>query len=298
MTPNESITEAKSRFLRECEAIRPELHRFTSRMLGSVTEGEDVVQDTLAVAFFRLGELEAAASLRAWMFRIAYRKCLDLQRARRRLQSLEESDDVDLGSADAADDPETKELAHRALTGIVLRLPVRERACVVLKDVLDHSLEEVAEMTGSTVGAVKAALHRGRAKLRDVEDALPTASPERGALVALYLDRFNRRDWDGVRALLADDARLELVGRFEGPLRDQYFGNYGALAWPWKLALATVDGRDQIVHFRLVDGAWRAHTVILLDVEGDRVRVVRDYVHVPYLLAEATVPPPEAPATA
>src|SRR5262245_64758395 len=89
----------------------------------------------------------------------------------------------------------------------VLNLPPKERACVLLKDVFDYSLEEIAELVDSTVGGVKAALSRGRAKLV----ALPPTSttprgsthPETARLLSLYVDRFDRRDWDGLRELIA-----------------------------------------------------------------------------------------------
>jgi RNA polymerase sigma-70 factor (ECF subfamily) len=110
------------------------------------------------------------------------------------------------------------------------------------------------------------------------------------ALVERYLAAFNRRDWDAVLALLSDDARLEVVHRSEGPLRDSsYFTNYGHLAWPWKLALAHVDGIESVVHFRHIDGAWAPHTVVQLSFDGAQIAVVRDYIHVDYLLRNSTI---------
>src|SRR6185436_9081449 len=104
-----------------------------------------------------------------------------------------------------------------------------------------------------------------------------------------WVDCFNRRDWDGVRALLADDARLELVGVHDMPLGERYFCNYASLSVPWKLAVASVDGQDAIVQFRERNGVWEPVAVVVLKLEGQRVRAVRDYVHVEYLLADAVV---------
>src|SRR5437870_201324 len=89
-----------------------------------------------------------------------------------------------------------------AVERLVINLPLKERACVLLKDVFSYSLEEIAQLVDSTVGGVKAALNRGRgilATLPDEPQAKPPASPEVLKLLRLYVDRFNRRDWDGVR---------------------------------------------------------------------------------------------------
>ncbi len=90
----------------------------------------------------------------------------------------------------------------RAVERLVISLPPKERACVLLKDVFDYTLEEIAELVGSTVGGVKAALKRGRSKLVVAQEqgAQPRAkNPEVARVLHLYVERFNRRDWDGVR---------------------------------------------------------------------------------------------------
>jgi RNA polymerase sigma-70 factor, ECF subfamily len=182
---------------------------------------------------------------------------------------------------------------EQTFSNIVTELPPRERACVILKDVLECSLEETAEITGTSVGAVKAALHRGREKLGRAErepGKMVALEPRQRALVERYLAAFNRRDWDGVMLLLSSDARLEVVHRTEGSFRDAcYFINYGRLSWDWKLALASVDGVESIVHFRKLDDAWVPHAVVQLGIEGDRIALVRDYVHVDYLLRSCVV---------
>src|SRR6202012_4935819 len=98
----------------------------------------------------------------------------------------------------------------RAIERLVTNLPPKERACILLKDVFDYSLEEIAELVDSTAGGVKAALSRARAKLsRSSPAAKParTSNPELQKVMHLYVDRFNRRDWDGVRELITADAR-------------------------------------------------------------------------------------------
>jgi RNA polymerase sigma-70 factor (ECF subfamily) len=153
------------------------------------------------------------------------------------------------------------------------------------------SLEETASITDSTVGSVKAALHRGRSKL-EAADAAPAArmAPRDRAIVERYLAAFNARDWNAVLALLGDDARLEIVGVTEGRFEDAcYFINYGKRPWPWRLALALVDGVEAIVQFRENDGAWRPHAIVRVDVEDGRITKIRDYTHVDYVLAYSVV---------
>jgi RNA polymerase sigma-70 factor, ECF subfamily len=286
------VAAARRRFDEACDRLRPDLHRFCTRMTGSPCDGEDVLQDALVLAFYRLSELRDPGSLRAWLFRIAHNRCIDFLRGRRRFDAFEEGDHPHEQRA-MADRLDHAQRAGQLLSNIVTELPPRERACVVLKDVLECSLEETAEITGASVGAVKAALHRGRDKLGRAERGpgrTVALEPRQRALVERYLAAFNRRDWDGVMLLLSSDARLEVVHRSEGPLRDAcYFVNYGRLAWEWKLALASVDGVESIVHFRKIDGAWVAHSVVQLGIERDLITVVRDYIHVDYLLHACSV---------
>src|SRR6202012_4478438 len=123
----------------------------------------------------------------------------------------------------------------RAIERLVTNLPPKERACVLLKDVFDYSLEEIAELVDSTVGGVKAALNRGRSKLASIGPPAPrTAHPEKAKMLDLYVERFNRRNWNGLRELITADARLHVADRFAGPLADApYFRNYDRLPDAW-----------------------------------------------------------------
>jgi RNA polymerase sigma-70 factor, ECF subfamily len=287
---SQEITDARRRFDEACERLRPDLHRFCTRMTGNPCDGEDIVHDTLVLAFYRLAELRDSTSMRAWLFRIAHNRCIDLLRTRRRLDIL--GDDTPDQEHPMDERLDRQRRTERVLANIVIELPPRERACVVLRDVLDCSLEDTAEIVGSTVGAVKAALHRGRDKLERAEliPARRRSLPARHRdLIERYLTAFNQRDWDAVRSLLSDEAHLEVVHRSEGPFGPTYFTNYGRLAWPWKLALAHVDGIESIVHFREVDGTWLPHAVIQLAIDDDKIAVIRDYVHVDYLLRNSVV---------
>jgi len=138
--------------------------------------------------------------------------------------------------------PEAREPAlgtAKAVEHLELTLPPKERACVLLKDVFDYSLEEIAELVDCTVGGVKAALNRARTKLAESSPpakSARSASPELKRIMQLYVDRFNRRDWAGVRQLTSADARLTVAERFAGKFVDApYFANYERWPWPWKL---------------------------------------------------------------
>src|SRR5229473_3607197 len=141
-------------FLETVSQLRPQLHRYCSRMTGSITDGEDVVQDALFRAYRSLDTFDDSRPLVPWLFRIAHNQCIDFLRRREVRQTAEaaaaEPDSV--GPADPIGP-----ILGRAVEHLVLALPPKERACVLLKDVFDYSLEEIAEAVDSTVGGVKAA---------------------------------------------------------------------------------------------------------------------------------------------
>jgi RNA polymerase sigma-70 factor, ECF subfamily len=287
-----SIDVTRKQFLVAVKGVRPRLHRFCARMCGSVLDGEDVVQETLADAFFRLPSLRDPSRLEPWLFRMAHNKCIDFLRRdkRNREDTVSYAPEHDEGVTPAELSP-ADEPIDEALAALVGELPPKERAAVLLKDVLDYSLADVADVVDSTVGGVKAALHRGRTKLRALHRA-PTQSAldrEQRALLDAYIECFNRQDWTALRQLIRVDARLEIVGASQGTMLDvgaNYFTNYTRLPWEWKLSLARVDGAGEpfIVHFRRVDGAWQPVTAVRLWWDDGKVVAIKDYVHVEYLL--------------
>src|SRR5262249_17244337 len=159
-----------------------------------------------------------------------------LRRYERRMgQPLDAVEDT---AADVAADPEdalARDEALRAAVSHFLELAPAQRSSVILKDVLGHSLEEIGALLDLSVPAVKAGLHRGRGGLaaRAAEARAETHASPRDAspLVARYAELFNARDWDAVRAMLADDVRLNLVSRAQRSGRREvgdYFTNYAA----------------------------------------------------------------------
>jgi RNA polymerase sigma-70 factor (ECF subfamily) len=276
-------------FLETITQLRPSLHRYCARMTGSVMDGEDVVQEALFEAYRKLEKFDDSRALKPWLFRIAHNRCIDFLRKR----------GVQIEAETAAASPDEVKPAEphglglgRALEHLVINLPPKERACVLLKDVLDHSLEEIAELVDSTVGGVKAALHRGRLRIKasPVPTKFPKAgNPELVQLLGLYVERFNRRDWNGVRELISADAQLSVVARYAGPLAGSpYFGRYEQLPAPWKLAVGEIDGEPMVIVFEGDAGAWTRRWLVRLEVANQRIGRITDYVFCPWILEAAT----------
>ena len=279
-------------FLALAGDLRPELHRYCARIMGSVVDGEDVVQDTLIRALAALQDLDETPPVRPWLFRIAHNRALDLLRSRavRRAEPIEAAAEV----ADTANpDPVEMLMRQEAVKTAVSRfveLPVFQRSVVILKDVLGESLAEIATLLDTTVDAVKGHLARGRARLREInaQEGPPQEARPASDAVARYVALFNQRNWDGLRALLADDVKLV---QSTYPLRvgsadvGMFFTIYGKSDGLW-LAPAWLEGREVIAVYEHRAAATPSH-FMWLEWRDGRITFIRDYRYVGYVIADA-----------
>ena len=287
-----SNAERRTELLALAGELRPELHRYCSRLMGSVIEGEDVVQDTLAKALVALDGLAETPPLRAWLFRIAHNRALDVLRSKaiRAAEPIEAAHNV----VDQANpDPVGELMRQEAVSTAVSRfaeLPILQRSVIILKDILDEPLAEIALLLDLTVDSVKAHLARGRARLREINaksSQLPEAkSPS--AAVARYAALFNQRDWEGLRALLADDVKLK---QSTHPVRvgsadvGTFFSIYAKIDGVW-LAPTWLDGREVIAVFENRLDTKPSYFMWLV-WRGDKITFIRDYKYVRYVMADA-----------
>ncbi len=293
MTLASTVRGSWHQFLEAFEDQRPELYRYCRHLTRSPWDAEDLAQDVLTRAFVTLAKLGAAPpNPRAWLFRVASNTWIDQQRRPRRVPEAEPTGSID---------PRT---TREAAGTLIARLAPQERAAVVLKDVFDLPIEDIAEALSTTPNAVKAALHRGRGKLVDepfAEDRVPLP-----AALDAFVTAFERRDLAAVKELLLDTSIVEVVG-----VTTEY-GKHGNITWGMmfgseKLA-ESIGVAPRFVRgalpapprreVRMYRGepivlAWYAHAdgdyvraIDRLELEGDHIARLRNYWLTPDVLVE------------
>jgi RNA polymerase sigma-70 factor (ECF subfamily) len=271
--------------IRLLTTLRPGLHRYCARMLGSAFDGEDVVQDVIAKLLVSPPDATIERP-ENWVFRIAHNEALDALRRRKRLSDL----NVDMNLAELRDmeSAADTELAVHASLHTISQLPIVQRSAIVLIDVLEHSIDEVAMILGVTPAAVKSALHRGRVRLREMT-ASPSQqeamlSPQEAQRVRDYAEQFNARNFDALRALLAEDVRLDLVNRTRLNGRKDvsiYFTRYSE-KFDWHIEAGTVEGRAALLVHKPMDPA--VAYVVMLEWQDDRIVSIRDFHYATYVM--------------
>jgi RNA polymerase sigma-70 factor, ECF subfamily len=273
-------------------AMRPKLHRYCARMVGSVIDGEDVLQDAMIKAVESFAAAGPIGNPEGWLFKIAHNTALDFLRRRHRQDALRSGEEVDM-IADQFDAVLSRQIASASLRTF-MRLPVAQRSSVILMDVLGCSLQEVCSVMDLSLAAAKATLHRGRARLRELadepEDAPhPKLSDAERASLAAYVAHFNARDFDAIRAMISDDVRLELVNktRLDGKAEvSRYFGNYSQVS-DWRLVPGLVEGRPAILVFDPDAPGAPPKYFMLLSWQADKVATIRDFRHAAYVIEGA-----------
>lgn len=273
---------------------RPALWRYCLRLTGSAWDAEDLVQETLTRAFSRLSQFWQPLEPRPYLFRIATNAWIDgLRRHRLALDSLEQMPDARLPAT--TEDPA---LTLAAMEALVRLLPPRQRAVLLLTQVFEFTAGEVAAMLGSSEGAVKAALHRARERLRSAREEEAVAAPARPeasvppALLTRYLDAFNKRDPDAIVALLHTDVTSEIVGQAEEQ-GAEWARRYSLSEWaddpqPMWAEAGELDGRQAVfVYFRTAEHERALAWVITLESDAERLTAVRNYCFCPDLVRYA-----------
>jgi RNA polymerase sigma factor (sigma-70 family) len=266
------------------KALRPRLHRYCARMTGSAVDGEDVLQDTLVKALRARAEGAGVDNLEGWLFRVAHNASLDFLRHKSRNTVVPLTEDVE-----ATPIPEADIVAVGFRT--FLQLPELQRCAVILKDVLGHSVDDIAGIAECTPAAAKSALQRGRLALRQLaqmpEDTrLPLMSDADRLKMTAYVHLFRNGDFDAIRAMLADDVKLDLVNRLKLEGRDKiglYFTRY-AQETKWRFALGAVEGQPAMLVFDSTGPMERPAHFVLLDWRNDRIAAIRDFLFAPYVL--------------
>jgi RNA polymerase sigma-70 factor, ECF subfamily len=276
--------------------VRPRLHRYCARMAGSVIDGEDVVQETMLKATQAPPPIGPIINQEAWLFGIAHHTALDFLRRRAREEARRSTEDLDL-IAEVRNPVADREIAAASLRTF-MRLPVAQRSSVILCDVLGHSLQEISEIVGGSVPAVKAALQRGRSRLHalaaEADDApVPDLTDEERTRLKTYVERFNAHDFDAVRAMLAEDVQLEVINRVRVDGKRSvapYFSNYAARPQLRFLA-GFVDGSPAMLVYDADDPDQRLKHFVLLTWAGEQVVGIRDFFSARYAMdgAELTV---------
>jgi RNA polymerase sigma-70 factor (ECF subfamily) len=313
LMPTELIARAKAgddeAFRALTDPHRRELQVHCYRMLGSLQDAEDALQDTLLSAWQGLAGFEGRASMRSWLYRIATNRCLDAMRsARRRPAKAWDVAGIDppvptrLGEVawlepypdalfdDALDVPvgpearyEQRESISLAFVTALQLLPPRQLAVVVLRDVLGFHADEVAEMLDTTVDSVTSALKRGRASLHarrasggERDPAPVTGSPEEQALVAEFVRVYESADLDALVAMLTDDVFMSMPPialEYEG--RDPV-GRFLAAIMPpgrrFDLVPTRANGQPAFgTYLRRPDGASVCTGLFVIALRGERI---------------------------
>ncbi|WP_097977625.1 sigma-70 family RNA polymerase sigma factor [Streptomyces sp. gb14] len=285
-----AVQTARREFLAALEPLRGELFRYCRRLTGSVWDAEDLAQETLARAFARAAQTHQPVDRPiAWLVRIATNAYLD--QVRRPAPLLVEAGER--AAPPAADPAEVRD----ALAEVTTLLAPQERAALVLKDAFGLPLKEIAAMLGTTEGAVKAALHRGRGRLADPERATALsrrAAPDRATLDAVA-KAFTAYDLDGLTRLFVEDAVSDVIGVAHEAGRDQIAAGslhhtlFRETSVRWRAEVRELDGDPLVLMWATPTegaGAEAVEDILRADTAGGGITRLRWYYFCPDVLAE------------
>jgi RNA polymerase sigma-70 factor (ECF subfamily) len=318
---------ASEEFTRLTDPLRPELLAHCYRMLGSVQDAEDQVQETLIRAWRSYGDFEGRASLRTWLYRIATNACLRAleNRSRRPLPSglggpaenpeeplaaaqtdvpwLQPIPDVIVSTdpADPASIVGSRMSVRLALVAALQYLPARQRAVLILRDVLRWRAAEVAELLGTTTTAVNSMLQRAREQLSQFapaqDEIREPAEPDQRRLLDRYAAAFENADVAALTKLLRDDAVLEMPPMptwFAGRERIVGFLAAQVLRQPGQVTMIPISANGQpgfAEYLRGHDGVRRAYGVQVITATATGIAHVVAFINQPELFPLFGLPP-------
>jgi RNA polymerase sigma-70 factor, ECF subfamily len=320
------VTEGSDEFVQRAEPFRRELLAHCYRMLGSADEAEDLVQETYLRAWRSYGAFEGRSSLRAWLYRIATNACLTAleQRGRRALPSglggpaddpdaPPEPADPDVAwlqpipdalvtpdSADPATIIAAREGVRLALVASLQYLPARQRAVLLLREVLGFPAAEVATMLGTSTAAVKSSLQRARARLDEAAPApdrlIEPTEPHARALLGQYIAGFENADTAALERALRADAAIEMVGSrtwFSGRVTClRYLGHVIGCPGDWLMTPTVANGQPAAAaYYRDGGGTYPALGVAVLTATPAGIARITVFGGGPDLVAAFGLPP-------
>jgi RNA polymerase sigma-70 factor, ECF subfamily len=302
---------ANDEFVRRAEQYRPELLAYCYRMLGSLADAEDAVQEIYLRAWRAFHSFEERASLRTWLYRIATNTCLSALRHHSRrvlpsgLGAPSEDPSAPPNSADASvpwlqpfpdwppesNDPAAivaaRDTVRLALVASLQYLPPRQRAVLILREVLALTAAEVAELLDTSIAAVKSALQRARARLDEVAPVAERVSdltePQQRELLDRYVAAFETADPEALERLLRADATLEAP-----PLRTWYSGIRYCMPYMathvlgspghWRMRPTSANGQPAVVaYYRGADGGYFPYGIVVLTADAEGISRITSF---------------------
>lgn len=292
------------------EQHRTELSAYCYRMLGSAFEADDAVQETLVRAWRNFDRFEGRASVRSWLYRIASNVCFDMLKGRQRralpidVMAVGRADGhfdpptsesmwigpvpdrrVMTANADPADEAVARESVRLAFVAALQLLPPRQRAVLILREVLKWKADEVAELLETTVVSVNSALQRARATLADrnltTDGAAPPIDAEQQDLLARYLDAFERFDVDSLVSLLHEDATMSMPPYPLWLQGSDEFGTWlrgpGSACEGSRIVPVSANSAPAFAQWRVdPDGGYTAWSIHVLQISEGRITAI-DY---------------------
>jgi RNA polymerase sigma-70 factor, ECF subfamily len=281
-----AVKQPWRQYLDALAPLRPSLHRYCCRLTGNVWDGEDLVQDTLVRIFSLLGKTDAGLeNPRAYLVRTATNLWIDRVRRSAREQAALQLEAAD----DQSQAPPALTDAKPAAQALFQVLHPQERAAIVMKEVLDLSLDETATILKTSVGAVKSALHRARDRLANKREHAGFDVPPR-EIVDRFMAALRDQNAEGLKAICATDLNIDMVGGVEMTSFEQSksFFQHAHMVFPalgfgenpwWKVV--DYGGEPMVIGYRTLNGVEGLNEIHRLEVADGRVVRIRCYCFCP-----------------